>query len=147
MLFVSCKSSKEYLNTREVDEKKDKAEYSLTDLTKIDKLFSDLLINTDKKLDFIVYDTSKPLIEGKSPVLVEGSLTDKSTLTDKSASEELVTDNSKSLVEDKGQINIRDELKVKEKKNNKSWIEQLTRFGVVVILLVGAGIYIKKRWF
>lgn len=146
LLLFGCKSSKEYLNTREVDEKKDKVEYVVTDLTKVDKLFSDLVINTDKKLDFIVYDTNKS-IEGKPPVLMKGTLTDKSILTDKSRREELITDNSKSLVEDKGQINIRDELKVKEKKNNKTWIEQLTRFGVVVILLLGAGLYIKKRWF
>ena len=146
-LLFGCKSSKEYLSTREVDEKKYKAEYALTDLTKVDKLFSDLVINTDKKIDFVVYDTSKPVVEGKPPILVEGILTDNSTITDKSVSEEQVTDNSREIIEDKGQVNIRDKLQVEEKKNNKSWIEQLTRFGFVIILLLGIVVYIKKRWF
>ena len=116
-------------------------------MTKIDKLFTDLVINTDRKLDFIVFDTSKPITEGKPPILIEGSLVDNSVITDKSQQEELITDNSEVLIKDKGKVNIRDELTVKERKNNKSWIEQLTRFGVVIILLLVVGIYIKKRWF
>lgn len=144
LLLVSCKTSKEYLNTHEVDEKKDKIELTNFDLTKIDKLMNDLVINTDKKLDFIIYDTSKST-EGKSPILIEGTLTDKSTIADKSVSEKQFTDNSEVVVEDKGQINIRDKLQVEEKKNHKSWIEQLTRLGIVLVLLVGVGIYLKKK--
>lgn len=145
--MVGCKTSKQLTTSNVIDEKKDKSELTNFDLTKIDKLFSDLVINTDKKLDFIVYDTSKPIVEGKPPMLMKGTLTDKSILIDKSTSEELVTDNSKSLVEDKEKVNIRDELKVEEKKNNKSWIEQLTRFGFVLVLLICVGIYVKRRWF
>lgn len=146
LLLFSCKSSKEYLNTRETDEKKDKIELTNFDLTKIDKLIKDLSVSKDIKLDFIIYDTSKT-IDGKPPILVEGSLTDNSTITDKSVSEEKVTDKSEVVIEDKGQVNIRDKLQVTEKKNNRSWIEQLTRFGFVIVLLVCVGVYVRKRWF
>ena len=147
LLLFSCKSSKEYLNTREIDEKKDKVELTNFDLTKIDKLIKDLSVSKDIKLDFIIYDTSKPIIEGKPPILIEGSLTDNSTITDKSVSEEQITDKSREIIQDKGQVNIRDKLKVEEKKNNKSWIEQLTRFGFVIVLLVCVGVSLKKRSF
>lgn len=145
LLLVSCKTSKEYLSTSTIDEKKDKIELTNFDLTKIDKLFTNLVVNTDKKLEFIMYDTSKT-VEGKSPILIEGTLIDKSTLTDKSVSEKQLTDNSEVVIEDKGQINIRDKLQVEEKKNNKSWIEQLTRLGLVIVLFC-LGVYVKKRWF
>lgn len=147
LLFFSCKSSKELISNHVEDEKKDVIQTSNYDLTKIDKLFTDLVINTDRKLDFIVFDTSKPITEGKPPILIEGSLVDNSVVTDKSQQEKLITDNSKVLIEDKEQVNIRDKLQVKEKKNNKSWIEQITRLGVVIILLACVGIYVKKRWF
>lgn len=147
LLLVGCKTSKQLTTSKITEERKDKNEYVITDLTKIDKLIKDLVINTDKKIDFVVYDTSKPVVEGKPPILVEGILTDNSTITDKSVSEEQVTDNSREIIEDKGQVNIRDKLQVEEKKNNKSWIEQLTRFGFVIILLLGIVVYVKKRWF
>lgn len=148
LLFLfGCKTSKQLTTSKITEERKDKNEYVITDLTKIDKLIKDLSVSKDIKLDFIIYDTSKPVVEGKPPILVEGLLTDNSTITDKSVSEELITDNSEVLIKDKGKVNIRDELTVKERKNNKSWIEQLTRFGFVIILLLVVGIYIKKRWF
>ena len=147
LLFFSCKSSKELISNHVEDEKKDVTQTSNFDLTKIDKLFTDLVINTDRKLDFIVFDTSKPITEGKPPILIEGSLVDNSVVTDKSQQEKLITDNSEVLIKDKGKVNLRDELQSKEKRNNKTWIEQLTRFGFVIVLLVCVGIYVKKRWF
>ena len=147
ILFWSCKSSKQLTASRVVDEKKDVIQTSNFDLAKIDKLFTDLAINTDRKLNFIVFDTSKPIVEGKPPILIEGSFVDNSVITDKSQQEELITDNSEVLIKDKGKINIRDELQSKEKRNNKTGIEQLTRFGFVIVLLVCVGIYVKKRWF
>ena len=147
LFLVGCKTSKQLTTSKITEERKDKNEYVITDLTKIDKLIKDLVINTDKKIDFVMYDTSKPIVEGKPPVLMEASLVDNTVITDKSTQEELITDNSEVLIKDKGKVNIRDELTVKERKNNKSWIEQLTRFGVVIILLLVVGIYIKKRWF
>ena len=144
LLLFSCKSSKEYLNTRETNEKKNKVEIGITDINSLSSLMKDLSVNLNKRLDFIIYDTSK-IVEGKPPILVEGSLTDKSTTIDKSVSEEQITDNSKVIIEDKGQVNIRDKLQVTEKENNRSWIEQLTRFGFVVLLLVCVGVYVKKK--
>ncbi|MGL5261683.1 MAG: hypothetical protein ACRC9P_04795 [Bacteroides sp.] len=144
LLLVGCKSSKQLTASRVVDEKKDVIQTSNLELTKIDKLFSDLVINTDRKLDFIVFDTNKPITEGKPPVLIEGSLVDSSVITDKSQQDELITDNSEVVIENKGTVNIRDELQSKEK-NSKSWIDQLTRFGFIIMLLLGLGIYIKKR--
>lgn len=147
LLLVGCKSSKQLTASRVVDEKKDVIQTSNFDLTKIDKLFTDLVINTDRKLDFIVFDTSKPIAEGKPPILIEGSLVDNSVVTDNSQQEKLITDNSEVLIKDKGKINIRDELQSNEKRNNKTWIEQWTRFGVVAVLLVSIIVYVKKRWF
>ena len=144
LLLFSCKSSKEYLNTRETNEKKNKVEIGITDINSLSSLMKVLSVNLNKRLDFIIYDTSK-IVEGKPPILVEGSLTDKSTTIDKSVSEEQITDNSKVIIEDKGQVNIRDKLQVTEKENNRSWIEQLTRFGFVVLLLVCVGVYVKKK--
>lgn len=146
ILLSACKSSYKYKSDIEIVEKKDKVELTNFDLTKIDKLIKNLSVSKDIKLDFIIYDTSK-IVDGKPPILVEGTLTDKSTTIDKSVSEELITDNSKEIIEDKGQVNIRDKLHVTEKKNNKSWIEKLTRLGIVIILLLVLGIYVKKRWF
>lgn len=145
--MVGCKTSKQLTTYKITEERKDKEEYVVTDLNSFSSLVKDLSINLDKRLDFVVYDTSKPIVEGKPPVLMEASLVDNSVITDKSTQEELITDNSREIIEDKGQVNIRDKLQVEEKKNNKSWIEQLTRFGVVIILLLVVGIYIKKRWF
>ena len=144
ILLSACKSSYRYKSDIEIDEKKDKVELTNFDLTKIDKLIKNLSVSKDIKLDFIIYDTSKT-IEGKPPILVEGTLTDNSTITDKSVSEEQITDKSEVVIEDKGQVNIRDKLQVKEKKNNRSWIEQLTRFGFVIVLLVCVGVYVKKK--
>lgn len=141
LLLVGCKSSKQLTASRVVDEKKDVIQTSNFDLTKIDKLFTDLVINTDRKLDFIVFDTSKPIAEGKPPILIEGSLVDNSVVTDNSQQEKLITDNSEVLIKDKGKINIRDELESNEKRNNKAWIEQLTYLiwaiiGLVLIVFV-----------
>lgn len=145
-LLFSCKSSKELISNRVEEEKKDKVEIGITDVSTLTSLMKDLSVSKDIKLDFIVYDTSKS-IEGKSPILVEGTLTDNSIITDKSVSEEQITDKSEIVTEDKGQVNIRDKLQSSEKKNNKSWIEQLTKFGFVILLLACVGIYVKKRWF
>lgn len=147
LLLVGCKTSKQLTTSKITKERKDKEEYVVTDLNSFSSLVKDLSINLDKRLDFVVYDTSQPVVEGKPPVLMEASLVDNSVITDKSTQEELITDNSEVLIKDKGKVNIRDELTVKERKNNKSWIEQLTRFGVVIILLLVVGIYVKKRWF
>ena len=136
LLFFSCKSSKELISNHVEEERKDKIELTNFDLTKIDKLFTDLVINTDRKLDFIVFDTSKPITEGKPPILIEGSLVDNSVITDKSQQEKLITDNSEVLIKDKGKVNIRDELQSKEKRNNKTWIEQATYFIWAIIILV-----------
>ena len=106
ILLCSCKSSKQLTASRVVDEKKNVIQTSNYDLTKIDKLFTDLVINTDRKLDFIVFDTSKPIAEGKPPILIEGSLVDNSVVTDNSQQEKLTTGNSEVLIKDKGKINI-----------------------------------------
>lgn len=145
ILLCSCKSSKQLTTSRVVEEKKDVIQTSNFDLTKIDKLFTDLVINTDRKLDFIVFDTSKPITEGKPPILIEGSLVDNSVVTDKTQQEKLITDNSEVLIKDKGKVNIRGELQSKEKRNNKTWIEQFTCFGFIIMLLLGLGICVKKR--
>lgn len=137
ILLCSCKSSKQLTASRVVDEKKDVIQTSNFDLAKIDKLFTDLAINTDRKLNFIVFDTSKPIVEGKPPILIEGSFVDNSVITDKSQQEKLITDNSEVLIKDKGKVNLRDELQSKEKRNNKTWIEQATYFiGAIIALML-----------
>lgn len=146
LLLFSCKSSKELVSNRVEEEKKDRIEIGITDVSTLTSFIKDLSVSKDIKLDFIIYDTSK-IVEGRPSILVEGTLTDNSTITDKSVSEEQITDKSEVVIEDKGQVNIRDKLQVTEKKNNKSWIEQLTRFGFVILLLVCVGVYVKKRWF
>ena len=147
LLFVGCKSSKELVATRVQKEQKDMVELSKTDIQAIKSIVNDLSVNLNKRLDFIVYDTEKPTLEGRPPVLFEGTVTDNSTITDKGLQQEQINDNSEAVTRDKGKVNIRDKLQVEEKKNNKTWIEQLTKFGVVIILLLGTVIYIKKRWF
>lgn len=147
LLVVGCKSSKELMHDKQSSQETNRMELSNFDLTKVDKLFTDIVINTDRKLDFIVFDTSKPLVDNEPPILIKGSLVDNSTSVDRSRLEELVTDNSEVIVEDKGKVNIRDKLQASEKINNKTWIEQLTKFGVVIAILMILIIYIKRRWF
>lgn len=146
VLLSACKSSYKQVEITEINEKKDRVEIGITDVNSLTSLMKDLSVNLNKRLDFIIYDTSK-IVDGKPPILVEGTLTDKSTTIDKSVSEEQITDRSEVVIEDKGQVNIRDKLQIEEKKNNKSWIEQLTRFGFVILLLACVGVYVKKRWF
>lgn len=148
LLFITgCKSSKELVHDKQSIEELNRTELLSSDLTKIDKLFTDIVVNTDRKLDFIVFDTSNPLVDNEPPILIKGSLVDNSVKIDRSKQEELVTDNSEIIIEDKGKVNIRDKLQTTEKINNKTWIEQLTRFGLVMFLLVSLGVYIKRRWF
>ena len=142
----SCKSSKQLVASKIIDEKKDVIQTSNLELTKKGELFTDFVINTDKKLDFIVFDTSKLQTDSEPPVLIKGSFIENSVITDKSMQEELITDNSKIVIKNKDKVNIRNELKSKEKKN-KSWIKQLVFLGNMTLFLLCIGVYIKKRWF
>ena len=147
LLIVSCKSSKELVTTRVHEDNKDKVELSTTDVRSIKSIVSDLSVNLNKRLDFVVYDTDKPIFEGKPPILFEGTITDNSIIVDKGSQQEQVTDNSEVILQDKGQVNIRDELQSSEKKNNKTWIEQFSSllWAVAVVGVIGYIIYRKVR--
>ena len=147
LLLVGCKSSKELATTRVHEDNKDKVELSTTDIQTIKNVVSDLSVNLNKRLDFVVYDTNRPAIEGKPPILLEGTLTDNSIITDKGSQQEQVTDNSEVILQDKGQVNIRDELQSSEKKNNKTWIEQFSSllWAVAVVGVLGYLIYRKMK--
>ena len=147
LLLVGCKSSKELATTRVYEDKKDRVELSTTDIQAIKSVVSDLSVNLNKRLDFVVYDTSRPALEGKPPILLEGTLTDNSIIADKGSQQEQVTDNSEVIIEDKGRVNIRDELQSVEKKNNKTWIEQFSSllWAVAVVGVIGYIIYRKVR--
>ena len=70
LLVVGCKSSKELMHDKQSSQETNRMELSNFDLTKVDKLFTDIVINTDRKLDFIVFDTSKPLVDNEPPILI-----------------------------------------------------------------------------
>lgn len=147
LLLVGCKSSKELVTTRVHEDHKDKVELSKTDVQVMKSIVSDLSVNLNKRLDFVVYDTDKPIFEGKPPILLEGTITDNSIIADKGSQQEQVTDNSEVVIEDKGRVNIRDELQSSEKKNNKTWIEQFSSllWAVAVVGVLGYLIYRKMK--